>query len=151
MTTSIKTCFKCGAEKPLTEYYKHSQMADGYLNKCKECTKSDVRKNRDDNIDYYREYDNNRKHRTYTETTRKYRGKYPAKFRAHNKVNNGLRDGKIHRPDACESCGTQGIVHAHHDDYLKPLDIRWLCPICHYSWHQINGEGKNGEVDIKSE
>lgn len=38
-----KICFKCNTNKPLFEYYKHSQMLGGHLNKCKSCTKNDTK------------------------------------------------------------------------------------------------------------
>ena len=44
-----KICFKCGKEKPTTEFYKHKAMHDGYLGKCKECTKNDVKEKHREN------------------------------------------------------------------------------------------------------
>ena len=54
---STKRCFKCACEKPLDDFYKHARMKDGRLNKCIECTKLDVRRNRADNIEHYRSFD----------------------------------------------------------------------------------------------
>lgn len=46
----MKKCFKCGKEKPLSEFYKHSKMSDGHVNKCIECNKIDVKNNYKKNI-----------------------------------------------------------------------------------------------------
>lgn len=39
-----------------------------------------------------------------------------------------LRRGKLQR-GPCEQAGEQcrGGIEAHHDDYRKPLKVRWLC------------------------
>jgi len=40
-----KICFKCGKSKPITDFYKHPQMKDGRVNKCKPCNKNDIHLN----------------------------------------------------------------------------------------------------------
>lgn len=138
----MKICFKCGEEKILSEFYKHKMMADGHLNKCKLCTRIDVQKNRKNNIDYYREYDKGRGNRQSQSYMNEYRRKFPNKYRAHSIVRRAIKSRNLFRMP-CEVCGSDKSIHAHHDDYLKPLNIRWLCAAHHKEWHILNGEGKN--------
>ena len=136
----MKKCFKCGEVKDLSEFYKHKMMADGHLNKCKNCTRNDVKAHRLENIDKVRAYDRKRGSRQTREYTAAYRAKYPNKYKAHNLVNNSVRAGNL-VPMPCEICGSSAV--AHHDDYAKPLNVRWLCHVHHKHWHMVNGEGIN--------
>ena len=48
----------------------------------------------------------------------------------------------------CEQCGDE-CTYAHHEDYDKPLEVRWLCPSCHRMRHnKLNGEAKPLIINI---
>lgn len=117
-----KTCFRCGRSLPISEFYRHSQMADGHLNKCKDCTKADSKKRRIEHPDRD------------LETRLKACKKKPSKKNAHMAVDAALRAGRLVKPHVCSGCScpdTEHRIEAHHHDYTKPLDVIWLCPPCH--------------------
>ena len=124
----MKTCFKCGESKPIDDFYGHPQMRDGHLNKCKECTKKDVRERREA-CDSVREYDRARSRLPHRRRGRNYKPD-SQKIRAHNMVSRAVRAGALVR-QPCEHCGSTESIEAHHEDYDKPLDVMWLCPRCH--------------------
>ena len=138
----MKFCVCCDIKKPMNEFYKSKSSSDGRINRCKECTKKDVRANRLKNIDRYRAYDRKRGPRQSPEYLKKYRETNKIKYAAHCLVNNAIRDNRLEKRSSCEKCGKSKNIHAHHDDYTKPLDVRWLCPPCHFKWHKKNGSGK---------
>ena len=58
---------------------------------------------------------------------------------AHSEVKKALNIGILEKASNCSRCkqleqfGADGrsLLHAHHDDYEKPLMIRWMCSKCH--------------------
>lgn len=54
-------------------------------------------------------------------------------------LSNAIRDGRIIR-GRCEVCNKKKDVQAHHEDYSKPLEVRWLCAIHHNEWHKEQRE-----------
>ncbi len=153
----MKTCKQCDQTKPLDDFYAAPCNLDGKSGKCKECIKANARANRAANIEYYREYDRKRgggrwsqeylNSMAYKESCKKsnqkYRASNPAKYQAHTMVGNAVRDGRLEKLNECEGCGSRVNIHGHHDDYAKPLEVRWLCAACHKQWHVENGEALN--------
>ena len=136
-----KTCFKCAKTKPLAAFYRHAMMGDGHLNKCKDCTKIDVRLHRQDNPERVRAYDRERARLPHRVAKRKatfaaYVANEPQKRSAHIAVGNAVRDGRL-KKRPCAFCGKASTVEAHHHDYAKPLDVTWLCKPCHRRFHAL--------------
>jgi hypothetical protein len=143
------TCKICGTTSDASEFYA------GVSNRCKECHKAKVSENRAAKVDYYRAYDAKRfqddprvkaRHQRYRATEaglasvraaqRKWDTQNPDKKAAHVILNNAVRDGRKFKPVQCEACGAGGRIHGHHEDYTKPLDVKWLCQKCHWKEHK---------------
>ena len=139
----MKLCFKCGVDKPLTDYYKHKQMGDGHLNKCKTCTKKDTKKRTDiltstpeglekeraRHRDKYFRLGYKEKHKPTTEkkleSMRRNRDKYPEKYKAR-----------------CRTSGLKAKVkgnHLHHWSYNEAhyKDIIELSVLEHNKLHRF--------------
>jgi hypothetical protein len=133
-----KLCLGCNVVKPLTEFYTHPLTADGRQGKCKECQRKAVRENRAAKRKQYSEYERKRRQRperkAYQQAaTKRYRKAHPLEARAHRMVAYHMRRGNL-VPEPCEVCGSIE-VQAHHDDYAKPLNVRWLCFKHHRELH----------------
>ena len=136
----MKKCFKCGLEKPISEYYKHKRMADGHLGKCKTCTRQDSKANLDEKLKdpafldseqkrhrekYYR-LGYKEKHKPSPEAKKMsmtaYAEKYPEKVMAKSKL------GK-----------SPAGFHFHHWSYKKEhsLDVIKIKHADHYTIHRF--------------
>lgn len=154
MTTQsrFKKCLKCKETFLLSSFYKHAEMADGHLNKCKACARKDASANRNKKIDHYREYD---RRRANTPARVKGRERYKKttagksvlkkahhlwgirnrhKRRAHLLVKRALNKGILQK-GPCSICGALN-VEAHHPDYSRPLFVVWLCKKDHHKIHK---------------
>jgi len=122
-----KTCFKCHRLLLLTEFYRHPRMADGHLNKCRECARLDTLQNRRKRVVYYREYDRGRSQlpdrvARRRESARREKEQEPQKYRARTAAGNALRNGRL-RKEPCHFCGATTDVEMHHPDYTQPLRV----------------------------
>lgn len=127
----MKSCFKCHISKPIDQFYKHPKMKDGHLNKCKECTRRDTHQNYEENREAHSSYDKLRQRRVDRRQKkqgylRRHRLIYPERDKARQAVARALRFGRL-RKEPCLICGTIENLQAHHEDYDKPLEVKWYC------------------------
>jgi hypothetical protein len=108
----MKSCTKCGAEHDRNHCW------------CKPC-----------HLAYNREWcKRNREVRNRWE--REWRRKNSAKAKAIKAVQREVERGRMSRPFTCSECGMSCKPQGHHDDYAKPLEVRWLCIPCHQRVHE---------------
>lgn len=114
-------CAKCGQDFATSFFYRSTKATSGLSSWCKACTGKRVRK-----ITPARRASNVKKQR-------RYENRHPERQRARKALKRAVASGAIKR-QPCEVCGnikTQG----HHDDYSKPLEVRWLCHPHHVEVH----------------
>lgn len=59
--------------------------------------------------------------------------RYPERVAARRAVREAVRSGRLVR-QPCEVCGSKK-VQAHHEDYSRRLDVKWLCTEHHRAAH----------------
>lgn len=131
-------CKKCGETNDDAFY--------PYLRgECKVCARARVLANRAKRVGYYRAFDRERgkdpkrKAQFVAKTRRKRQEMGPGYDRAHRAVSQAITKGEMARPATCSRCPSSDDIEAHHDDHNKPLDVMWLCPVCHAARHRELG------------
>lgn len=89
---------------------------------------------------YFREYEKTYGQKEYVKEGRRQRAKErfndpveAMKAKTRSDTRRAISRGVLTR-GLCEVCGSKK-VQAHHDDYSKPLSVRWLCPVHHAELH----------------
>ena len=123
-----KICATCTLEFPLSAFRKDKSRPQGVKPHCLDCSRA---KERD--VDRKR-YAANTKWRQVMRSRKQKRSRKLIK--AKTKVRTAVINGRIIKPSACSDCGSTQRIQAHHDDYRKPLDVRWLCQPCHMYLHR---------------
>ena len=128
----MKTCAKCKAGKELNEFHVNRASPDGRQRRCKACRSVKKIKSSDEMAarvardKLVRRLARLRRSRRAALNDR-------SKIRAREKAKRAIREGRIKRLP-CEVCRLEP-AEAHHDDYSKPLEVRFLCRLHHREFH----------------
>ena len=83
-------------------------------------------------------YKHTKKRKSRSNVQRKWSIRNKLKITAHAVVKRAIARGLMKRPKRCSECSSSKLkVEAHHDNYRKPLSVRWLCSSCHKLFHSL--------------
>jgi hypothetical protein len=130
-----KVCTECRRRRPITEFSPRHGVRRA---RCIRCS-AKYEQNRRKDPAWANELRKRDRKRGRTPERRAYddarKSKQPELVRrAHLAVIVAVKSGKLVRKP-CEVCGKKKS-QAHHDDYSKPLDVRWLCQVHHSEHHR---------------
>lgn len=134
-----KLCHGCNVTKDWSDYFLRPSGRPRAL--CKKCYTDRRMAHRKKNAERYRQYNRDERKLRSKELSAKARERYNSdplywkKVRARGMVNAHISRGKLARKP-CENCGNEKS-QAHHHDYDKPLDVHWLCVVCHTKEHLV--------------
>lgn len=129
----MKTCKICGKSEPVVGFsYGHLRCKPCASKRAVEWAKNNSKRKLASNKQYLSTPKGNK---AIYKKTLLFRRRFPKKYSAYIAVQTAIRNGSMKRK-SCEICGIKK-THAHHDDYNKPLLVRWLCELCHVRIHRI--------------
>mgnify|MGYP001605668795 CR=1 FL=1 len=74
----------------------------------------------------------------YKEYYKRNREKMLPMHNAHKLVMYAIKLGVMKRPEECSMCESKvGKMEGHHENYDKPLDVIWVCKMCHKNLHKV--------------
>lgn len=148
-----KFCGICQRYLSTSEFHIRRASVDGLASRCKSCqsTYDKARAHLPHRVKARLLYQQTEAYKIASARSRKrYVERHPEIRKAHIIVGNFLRDGKLTKAESCEGCGSSERLHAHHSDYSRPLDVVWLCHVCHVEWHRNNQPAYAPEVNHAS-
>ncbi len=132
-----KQCTKCGEVLPLDSFHRAAGGAHGRRSTCKSCDRTYARDH------YHRHPEKKAQYRRDDYQRRKAKGigKSDERKQRHadyQGVYTAVKRGELVKAP-CVICGSTARIHGHHDNYARPLDVVWLCPLHHQERHRAMG------------
>lgn len=131
-------CTKCNLEKPKHLFNKSSRHTSGMCPWCKVCESKRKTAWKLNNpkkaVEYAIKFRNENRSSVYAKNKEYEKNNHAAKL-AKMAVRRAIIKGVLIRPKKCSLCPKKENIEAHHENYSKQLDVKWVCKSCHRKIH----------------